>query len=160
MQTAVAEKVTGILSEKLDGEITVEKIHFRPFNTIVLKNLLILDKHPVVSPIDSTLEQIDTFFRAEYIIARMSLSGLMDEESLKIKSADVKNAQMNLVLEDLLNKNDSIVAYNNLSRIFRIDINQPAKEPSPDELFNISDVKLENMGFSMINYTSRPTPYY
>ena len=98
MQTAVAEKVTGILSEKLDGEITVEKIHFRPFNTIVLKNLLILDKHPVVSPIDSTLEQIDTFFRAEYIIARMSLSGLMDEESLKIKSADVKNAQMNLVL--------------------------------------------------------------
>ena len=120
VQTAVAEKVTEVLSEKLDGEITVEKIHLRPFNTIVLKNLLILDKNPVKSPVDSTLMQIDTFFRAEYIIARMSLAGLLDEESLKIKSADVKNAQMNLVLEDLRTENDSIVAYNNLSRIFRI----------------------------------------
>ena len=160
MQTAVAKKVTGILSEKLDGEITVEKIHFRPFNTIVLKNLLILDKHPVVSPIDSTLEQIDTFFRAEYIIARMSLSGLMDEESLKIKSADVKNAQMNLVLEDLLNKNDSIVAYNNLSRIFGIEKKDTIAEPKPNEIFRIEDIGIRNMGFAMYNRSSRPTVYH
>ena len=145
MQTAVAEKVTKVLSEKLDGEITVEKIHFRPFNTIVLKNLLIIDKHPVVSPIDSTLEQVDTFFRAEYIIARMSLAGLLDEESLKIKSTDVKNAQMNLVLEDLRTKNDSIVAYNNLSRIFCLVKKDTIPEPKPDEIFRIDDIGIRNM---------------
>ena len=86
-----------MLSEKLDGEITVEKIHFRPFNTIVLKNLLIVDKNPVISVNDYTKPQIDTFFYAEYIIARMSLAGLMDEESLKIASADVKHAQMSMI---------------------------------------------------------------
>ena len=160
VQTAVAEKVTEVLSEKLDGEITVEKIHLRPFNTIVLKNLLILDKNPVKSPVDSTLMQIDTFFRAEYIIARMSLAGLLDEESLKIKSADVKNAQMNLVLEDLRTENDSIVAYNNLSRIFRIKKTDKKTEPKPDEIFRIDDISIKNMGFAMLNRSSRPTVYH
>lgn len=160
VQTAIVKKVAYTLSEKLDGEITVEKIHFKPFSTLILKNLLILDKSPQRSPLDSTTTPIDTFFRSEYVIVKLSLSGLLDEESIKIRSAHVKNAQMNLVLEDIKGPNDTLLTYNNLSRIFRIDINQPAKEPSPDELFNISDVKLENMGFSMINYTSRPTPYY
>lgn len=159
VQTSIADKVMNTLSEKLDGEITVEKIHFRPFNTIVLKNLLILDKQPVISPIDTTKPQIDTFFRAEYIIARMSLAGLMDEESLKIKSADIKNAQMNLVLEDLATENDSIITYNNLSRIFHISKNKVKKEPKPDEIFRISDVSIENMGFAMRNYSTKYIKY-
>ena len=120
VQTAVAEKVTEVLSEKLDGEITVEKIHLRPFNTLVLKNLLILDKNPARSPVDSTLRQIDTFFRAEYIIAKFSLDGLTDKESIRIRSAYIGNAQMNLVLEDLVLNDGSIDNYDNLSRIFRI----------------------------------------
>ena len=91
VQTAVVQKVAYILSEKLDGEITVEKIHFKPFSTLILKNLLIIDKDPQKSPIDSTLTPIDTFFRSEYVIVKLSLGGLMDKESIKIKSAHVKN---------------------------------------------------------------------
>ena len=159
MQTAVADKVTDILSERLDGEITVEKIHFRPFNTIILKNLLIIDKNPVISAKDSTKAQIDTFFRAEYIIARMSLAGLVDEESLKIKSADIKNAQMNLVLEDLVTENDSTITYNNLSRIFRIPKEKVRKEPKPNEIFRIDNVSIEDMGFAMLNYSTKPIKY-
>ena len=149
-----------MLSEKLDGEITVEKIHFRPFNTIVLKNLLIVDKNPVISVNDYTKPQIDTFFYAEYIIARMSLAGLMDEESLKIASADVKHAQMNLVLEDAVTENDSTITYNNLSRIFRIPKDKVRKEPSPDEIFKIDNISVKDMGFAMLNYSSKPIKYY
>ena len=149
-----------MLSEKLDGEITVEKIHFRPFNTIVLKNLLIVDKNPVISVNDYTKPQIDTFFYAEYIIARMSLAGLMDEESLKIASADVKHAQMNLVLEDAVTENDSTITYNNLSRIFRIPKDKVRKEPSSDEIFKIDNISVKDMGFAMLNYSSKPIKYY
>lgn len=152
--------MTEQLSEKLDGDITVEKIHFRPFSTLILKDVLITDKSPVKSEIDSTRELIDTFFRAEYVIVKLSLSGLLDEESIKIKSAYVKNAQMNLVLEDLMTKADTIAMYNNLSRIFRIEKGTPRKEPSPNEIFRISDVKVENMGFAMINHSSKPIPYF
>ena len=73
VQTAVASKVMSTLSEKLEGDITVEKVHFKPFTTLVLKNTLIIDKSPVSHPTDSTIHQVDTFFRAEYIIAKFSL---------------------------------------------------------------------------------------
>ena len=69
VQTAVADKVVHTLSEKLDGNITFEKIHFKPFTTLVLKNTVIIDKNPASDAIDPSAPQIDTFFRAEYIIA-------------------------------------------------------------------------------------------
>ena len=70
VQTAIVKKVAYTLSEKLDGEITVEKIHFKPFSTLILKNLLILDKSPQRSPLDSTTTPLDTFFRSEYVIVK------------------------------------------------------------------------------------------
>ena len=142
------------LSEKLDGQITIEKIHLKPFTTLVLKNVLILDKNPIKDPIDPTLEQIDTFFRAEYIIAKFTLEGLIDEESLKIQTAYVGNAQMNLVLEDKYLEDGTRKPYNNLSRIFRIQ-KKGHKEPSPKEIFNISDIEISQMGFRLIGRSSR-----
>ena len=64
IQTCIADKVVHTLSESLNGTITFEKIHFKPFTTLVLKNTLIIDKDPVLDPIDSTIAPTDTFFRA------------------------------------------------------------------------------------------------
>ena len=160
VQTAIVDKVTEKLSENLDGNISVEKIHFKPFSTLVLKNLVIIDKTPVNSELDSTKAQVDTFFRAEYVIVKLSLMGLLDQESLKINSAYVKNAQMNLVLEDLKNGADTSAMTNNLSRIFKLGSDDTELEPDPDELFRISDIKVENMGFAMLNYSSSPLVYF
>ena len=120
VQTAVTEKVMRALSEKLDGEITVEKIHLKPFTTLVLKNTLIIDKHPAKDPLDPSLPQVDTFFRAKYIIAKFSLEGLLDDESIKIQTAYVEDAQMNLVLEDQYDENGVRDGYDNLSRILSL----------------------------------------
>lgn len=160
VQTYVADKVMESLSERLDGQITIEKMHLKPFTTLVLKNTLITDKNPAVDPTDPTLRQIDTFFRAEYIIAKFSLEGLLNQESIKIKSVDIRNAQMNLVLEDLRMPNDSIVQYDNLSRIFRIPKDSEKKEPSPDEIFRIRNVRISDMGFSLQNRKSDKISYY
>jgi len=159
VQTAVATKVIGMLSEKLDGEITIEKIHFKPFTTLVLKNTLIIDKNPVSHPADSTIQPVDTFFRAEYIIAKFSLDGLLNKESIRIDMAYVDNAQMNLTLEDypsgLVEDN-----YNNLSRIFRIEKPKPRKEPKEKEIFRIRKVRISDMGFAMKNMSSDPITYH
>lgn len=151
----MADKVISSLSEKLCGNISVEKVHFKPFSTIVLKNTLITDKSPAASPVDSTLSPVDTFFRAEYIIATFSLSGLMDKESIKIQRAYVSNAQMNLVLEDLTEEDGTVVPYNNLSKIFGLKKNKDKKEPRPDEIFRIRNVKIENMGFALLNRSGK-----
>lgn len=148
-----------LLSEKLDGEITFEKIHFKPFTTLVLKNTLIIDKNPATDPTDSTAPQIDTFFRAEYIIARISLNGLLDKESIKIDRVYVGNAQMNLVLEDYSGPAADMDKYNNLSRIFRIRKKDVRPEPVPREIFNIRKIEIEDMGFALINKSGFKTPY-
>lgn len=160
IQTAIADKVVSTLSERLDGEITFEKIHFKPFTTLVLKNTLITDKNPVKDPSDSTISPTDTFFRAEYIIAKFSLDGLLDEESIKIDRAYVGNAQMNLVLEDYDDPAYADDMYNNLSRIFRIVKTDKKKPINPKEIFNIRQVEIKDMGFSMKNKSSDKTPYH
>ena len=145
-----------MLSEKLDGEITFEKIHLKPFTTLVVKNAAIVDRNPVQDPLDSTSIKIDTLFRAEYIIARFTLDGLFRQESLHIDKAYVSNAQMTLVIEDKEDTGDGDVTTDNLSRIFRI---RPSdSEPSEKELFHIRKVEIRKMGFAMKIYQSdRPS---
>ena len=158
-QTAVADKVVRTLSEKLEGNITFEKIHFKPFTTLVLKNTVIIDKNPASDAIDPSAPQIDTFFRAEYIIAKISLDGLLDKESIKIDRVYVGNAQMNLVLEDFAVpvKGDK---QNNLSRIFRIEKDRERPEPKAEEIFNIRDIEIRDMGFALINRSSDKVDYH
>ena len=156
MQTRVADKVVRTLSEKLDGNITFEKIHFKPFTTLVLKNIVITDKSPIQDPTDSTATQIDTFFRAEYIIAKFTLKGLRSENGLHLDKATISNAQMNLVLEDSITENRN--KFNNLSRIFGLKKPETPKQ-NDKEIFHIRKVEINGFNFRMKNYSSLKTPY-
>ena len=151
VQTYVADRVVKTLSEKLDGEITFEKIHLKPFTTLILKNAVITDKNPAEDTVDSTSVKIDTFFRAEYIIAKFSLEGLVSYEGIRLDKAVVENAQMNLVIEDKEDIGDGDHITDNLSRIFRI-VPQENPQQSEKEIFRINKVEIRNMGFLMKNY--------
>ena len=39
VQTFIADKVVERLDDKLDADIRFEKIHFRPFRTLIIKNI-------------------------------------------------------------------------------------------------------------------------
>ena len=158
VQTALAEMVVSELSKNIDGNITFEKIHLKPFNTLVLKNVTITDKNPAIDPEDSTKRRIDTLIHAEYIIAKMSLSGLLDKESIKIKQVHLKNAEMNLVLEDYTTLEGKIETGNNLSRMFGL-YNKPKPQYEDREIFNIKDITVSQMRFTMVNYSSMKIPY-
>ena len=152
MQTFVAGKVVNTLSEKLDGEISFEKIHLKPFTTLVLKNAVIIDKEPAIDPRDSLCIQVDTFFRAEYIIATFTLDGLFKHEGIHLRKAFIDNAQMNLVLEDKDPAEDGVDKAVNLTRIFRIKKADPDRQKNMNEIFHIKKVEIRNMGFAMKNY--------
>lgn len=154
VQTFISGKVVDSLSERLDGEITFEKIHLKPFTTLILKNTVITDKHPAVCQADPKAEKVDTFFRAEYIIATFTLDGLLKHEGIRIRRAFIDNAQMNLVLEDKEDTGDGDTKIDNLSRIFRLKKADPDKEKNMKEIFRIRKVEIRDMGFSMKNYQS------
>lgn len=158
VQTFAVSRVTELISDSLDGDISFEKIHFRPFTTLVLKNVTILDRNPVKDPTDPQKEVIDTFFRAGYIIARFSLEGLTSEEGIHIRKAYISDAQMNLVLED--GPEGSVKDQESLSRIFRLKkVEKPNKQPSEKEIFHINKVEINDMGFALINHKTKKTPY-
>ena len=157
VQTVVANKALSSISDKIQGNISFEKIHFKPFTTLVLKNVLITDNKPVADP--ATGAQVDTFFQAQYIIARFTLDGLFRQESLHLDKAFIRNAQMNLVLEDNTNPNSDKVGTDNLSRIFSLK-NNPQKEKSDKELFLIKKIEIQDMGFAMLNHRTVKSPYH
>ena len=153
VQTYIAEKAVSKVADKLDGDITFEKVHFKPFTTFVLKNVAIVDRNPYVDPSDSAFVKVDTFFRAEYVIAKFSLEGLTRHEGIHLDRAFIDNAQMNLVIEHKPVYGKWEKSPNNLSRIFGL---KKPEEPkvSEKEIFHIKKVEIKDMGFAMKNHTT------
>ena len=158
VQTFAARQFMNRFADKIDGEIAFEKIHLKPFTTLVIKNIAITDKNPSIDPHDPTGRQTDTLFRAEYLIARFTLDGLFRQNGIHIGKAYVNNAQMNLVLENKADEGDGDIVTDNLSRIFRLGSGEK-KEPSDDELFHIRKVIVRNMGFAMISHVKDRNMY-
>lgn len=145
VQTFVANKAADWLKgTAIDAEITIDRIHIKPFNTLIIKRLTVIDEYPCVK--DGT-ETTDTLFHSEYITARFTFKGLTGE-SIRLGSAKVQNARMNLVLED----GDFTT---NLTRMFRIPKDRIKKNKTDREIFNIKEVEVTGTRFTMKNLTSR-----
>ena len=139
MQTAVGKVVVEKLSDMLDGEISFEKIHLKPFTTLIVKNITIIDKQPYSDPEKGFVPPVDTFFHADYIIAKFSLESLLGHEGVHIDKAVVTDAFMNLVIEDVpgaVTDTNTV----NLMRIFKI-IPEKDKTFPEKEIFLIRNVQ-------------------
>ena len=140
VQTAIANKAMDTLSDMLDADIKVEKIHIRPFNTLIIKNISINDK--------ASRYDVDTLFKAKYIIARFTFRSLFKNENIGISRVYIDDARMNLVIEESDNEKGSI---DNLSRMFRLT---PSHKEQPDrDIFMIRNVEIHGMTFSMKNFS-------
>lgn len=159
VQTFIADKVVERLDDKLDADIRFEKIHFRPFRTLIIKNIEIIDRNPVADAADSNGIKIDTFFRAGYIAARFTFDGLFRQQGLHLDDAVISDAQMNLVLEDKPDEGDGDTSTDNLSRIFRLKKPETPRK-SEKEIFHINEVEISGMGFSMRNHGADKIPYH
>ena len=158
VQTAVGKVVLERLSDKIDGQISLGKIHFKPFTTLILKDLTVIDKMPYSDGESGFVPQVDTFFHADYIFAKFSLESLLGHEGVHIDKVIVTDAYMNLVIEDVQDAAVTDTTTVNLSRIFRLNPDKD-KKPSEKELFLIKNVQVKDMAFNMKNYSkSRVEP--
>lgn len=147
VQTKIVQKIGKNLTEKIDGDLSFSSMHLRPFKTLIIKDLVIIDKNPY-TPENLNYSDVDTLFYAQRILATFSLRSLIGQEGFHFSNAVIQNARMNLVIED----NKSV----NLTRMFRLN-NIPKKEPNNKEIFSIRNVEIDNMKFRMINHqTDKP----
>lgn len=136
VQTYLSQMILDRFTIGSDALIHFGKIHFRPFNTIIVKDIEVIDK----APADSAAR--DTLFSAEYVIARFSLKGLREKEGIHIGRAYVRGAQMNLVIE----KNQT-----NLERMFGIRKDREKKD-SHENVFDIRRAFIDGMSFRLQNF--------
>ena len=156
VQTFIANKALELVSQHINGRISFERIHFKPFSNLVLKNVVILDDDPAIDPDDPDCERIDTLFRAKYIIADFSLSSLTSHEGIHFDEVTVKDARLTLVLENSRKREGQS---NNLARIFNIEEPKP-KEKTDKEIFKIEKAKIYGMTYAMKNYSRKKTPFF
>lgn len=156
VQTAIVNKVVSNLSERIQGKLTFEKVHFKPFTTFILKNVLIEDKNPTVDSLTGV--QVDTFFQAQYIIAKFTIDGLFNQQRPSFDKVYISNAQMNLVLENGPAGCPDGRQGESLTRIFGIDKYKEKKRNEKD-IFLIKKVEIHNMGFLMRNHRSEKIPF-
>ena len=136
VQTYLSHRIIDNISSKIDADIRFDKIHIKPFNALVLKNVAIIDRKPCNE------EASDTLFAAEYVIARFTLKGLGRQEGLHIGRTYLRNAEMNLVIED---------GGTSLQRMFGIEKKQE-KKPQDKNIFDIRRVDIDGMTFRMQNF--------
>lgn len=163
VQTFITEQITNSLSDGvIDAEIHIGKVHFKPFTTIVLKNVVVKDIEPFC-PDSSYISgpgaekfrvigtsPVDTLFSAEYVTVSFSLSGLLSKTGIKIGQAYIGNGGFNLVIED--------GEYTtNITRMFKLGHKDKEKKKDDKEIFRVNQVVLEKFRFRMKNYTNADT---
>ena len=147
VQTFLAKKAVSALEKNIDGEISVGSVSIRPVNAVILKDVLIVDKHPCTDTAGTSLPVVDTFVRAGYIAATLSVKNLLSGGGVHIKRAVIKDAEFNLTTErDSLGESTS-----NLARIFHLAKNDDAPEDTGN-LFDIDRYDIENFTFRLSNF--------
>ena len=148
-QTYAVRKVIGMLEDKFDAIITVDKVHIRPFNAVVLKDVAIVDKAPYLDPDHPDVAPLDTFARARYITARISPLTLLRSGVIDLSEVYVEDGYFVIT-----NEPDK---KGNIKRIFKQEPKEPAppKEPNDKEILRIGRVEIDGFRFRLRNFNSK-----
>ncbi len=148
--------VRSLLKKSADAEISFSQIKIKPFNTLIVKDLTIVDKIPYTvdtASLDPERQRIfremnycpvDTLFSAENLTATFTLNGLMGK-GMRLNSAYLRNARLNLTIEE---ENGHSI---NITRMFRIPEKQH-RDVEDKDIFIIKKVDVEGMRLTMKNY--------
>ena len=151
-QTALARRAIKSLEKSIDGRVEFSDLTFVPFNGLVIKDLTIIDNHPWQGEADVPQ---DTVFHAGTVAARFTLQGLLSQQGVQLREAEVEDARLSVVIEP------GTQYSNNLSRVFRLSPSEDGKEKNMGDVFSIKKVSVDDFRFRMINYsdTTRKAEY-
>ena len=146
VQTKVSQYFVDKVFEKFDGELDYSSVRVYPFNSLVIKDLVLTDKHPYTEDVNGRgWEPVDTLFSAGSVSASFSLKGLFKHEGLHLGRVSIKDAQANIVSEP-----DSVYK-SNIARMFGLKHKDGRPEPGPD-IFDIRKADIDNFRFTLRNF--------
>lgn len=145
VQTRLAGMAVEKLENAFDAKITLGELHFKPVNTVVIKDLTLIDPSPINSQANDTLAHIGC------LSSRFTLWGLvtLGHDGVLLKNAKLYDCKYYLVIE----KGEYRT---NMHRLFRIDEQKKKEMPDKDILF-IKDITVDNFTFKLLNVSSTKT---
>ena len=144
VQTFLGQKFIERMQDRMDADISFASASVRPFDAIVLDDVLVMDRAPVV-------ESMDTLLYIKHLSARFSLVGLLTGESIYVKRAKLDGGCFHLVMEsDPLHPDKPTT---NLQRIFRLQTNNGNTEFHWGNVLRARSVEINEVHFRMENLT-------
>ena len=110
VQGAIARKALNSFKDKIDGTISFEQLSVKPFDAVVLRNVVLLDNNPLPG------SGADTLAKIGFLSARFSAKGLLHGDAFYLDKATVKDGQFNLVTEPAQDGKSTT----NVQRVFRL----------------------------------------
>ena len=142
VQTFLGKYVIGKMQDKMDADISFVSASVRPFDAIVLDDVLVMDRAPVV-------EHMDTLLHIKHLSARFSLMGLLTGESIYVKRAKLDGGCFHLVQESNPLHPDKPMT--NLQRIFRLQSSNGDTEYRWGNVLRARSVEINDVHFRMEN---------
>ncbi|MBQ9193117.1 MAG: translocation/assembly module TamB domain-containing protein [Bacteroidales bacterium] len=145
VQTYLARKAVERFAGNIDADIEVGGVTVKPFDALVLRNVVVKDRHPYRGGL---LPAQDTLLSVGTLSARFSLKGLLHKERISVSRLRLEGGSFNLVTEPGA---PGEKATSNLSRILGL---KPSGEPKKDfgDLLEASRVDIEGFRFRMLNH--------
>ena len=135
VQTFVAKKVTNSLENKINGRIEFSKIHLKPFNALVVKDLKLIDE--------------DTLASAKSVVATFTLKGLLKKEGLHLGRVEVEDGSFTLITDSL---------GSNITRFFGMKQKDSTEKKEMGNIFDARKVRIDGFRFRMINRKDMKPP--
>ncbi|MBO4263429.1 MAG: translocation/assembly module TamB domain-containing protein, partial [Bacteroidales bacterium] len=144
VQQLISRRIVTALSASLDADIRYGEFQLLPFNGILLKDLVILDRHPYREDrYGRGWAPADTFASARLISATFKLGGLLRKEGLHLGHVFVGRGFLHLVIEPT-------EAGTNLVRILGDTSDSPAQNMG--NIFDVQNLQIEDFRFRMTNF--------
>jgi hypothetical protein len=149
IQSYIGKKVVQRLQNSMDADISFTEVSFKPFETLILKDVLVTDPAAVD-------HRADTVASLKHLSAKFSIRGLFSHEGVHVSRLTAQGVTFNLVIEPT-----DIPDYTttNIERIFRLESNPDEETKDLGDLFDTKDVEMRDLRFRLLNPASEAEGY-
>jgi len=145
VQTWFARKAVERLTGHLDGDVEIGSVTVKPFDAVVLQDVVVKDRHPYS---DGLLPARDTLLSVGTLSARFSLKGLLHKERISVSRLRLEGGSFNFVIEPGAAEGTST---SNLNRVLALKGSDGPHEEFGD-LLEASRVEIEGFRFRLVNH--------
>ena len=144
IQTTLARWVAGKLEDRLPAQVEIGNLTLRPFDALVLEDILLKDPHPYEP-------SLDTVIYVKNLTAKFSLGGLLRGKMAHVKRLKLDGGQFNLIYEP-----DSTALDGKVMNLYRVLGKKPNQDPNKEpptwgKLLSAKAVEVKDFTFRMYN---------